>query len=599
NDIVSHAVVSMYSQGENQKLIAYISPTTAWLDEKVTALNESYIENRKNVFEGQSTSENTHHDNNGVVDSDTDSSRWINSYTGQPITLDQIKEWRAGTVQRIESLRPRRLLEIGCGTGDLLYHYAAQCESVLVTDISAAVLDRHQKILQQRGWSHVELRRGDALNLGTTTPDQFDTVVMNSVVQSFPNVQYLEKVLTQLLSIMEAGGKVLLGDIRNLDLLTAHVTAIEQGHLNGQRIEVSTLANRIQRRLQQEPELLLSPTYFTQLPTRYPEISRVDILVKRGIGDNEMLRYRYDVILHKRNEQTTSCDDLSCNWYDFSTLENLRDLLQAGIDPTFGISGIPNARIKDDFDLAEGLRHWPANQMISPSEYAGGFSPQATEQVQALESLLHYAEQCGYQCGVTWSQQRPDLLDVIFSRGELPPVQSRTHYSQTHLANYPQIAAMNSELSELLESALKKQLPEYMVPNLYITLERMPLTLNNKVDKKALPIPNESDLRRQDYVAPRNEIEQKISQLWQELLNVSQVGIYDNFFTQGGHSLQATRLISSIRNELNVKIPLRSIFEYPTLEQLSQIVTVHLVKGNRKHFQTEQETTQKLLKGDI
>ncbi|WP_340620434.1 non-ribosomal peptide synthetase [Xenorhabdus siamensis] len=595
NDIVSHAVVSMYSQdSENQKLIAYISPTTAWLDEKMTAFNESYIENWKNVFDGQYTSENTNHDNNGIVDSDSDFSGWMNSYTGQPITLDQIEERWAGTIQRIESLRPRRLLEIGCGTGDLLYHYAAQCESVLATDISAEVLARHQRILQQRGWSHVELKRGDALHLGTIAPDQFDTVVINSVVQSFPNVQYLEKVLAQLLSLIEAGGKVLLGDIRNLDLLTAHVTAIEQGHLNGQRIEVSTLANRIQRRLQQESELLLSPTYFTQLPTRYPEISRVDILVKRGIGDNEILRYRYDVILHKRNEQITSCDDLSCNWYNFSTLENLRDFLQAGIDQTFGISGIPNARIKDDFDLAEGLRHWPANQMISPSEYAGGFSPQATEQVQALESLLHYAEQCGYQCGVTWSQQRSDLLDVIFSRGELPPVQARTHYSQTHLANYPQISAMRSELSELLESALKKQLPEYMVPNLYIPLERMPLTLNNKVDKKALPIPDESDLLRQTYIAPRDEIEEKLCQLWQEHLKINQIGIYDHFFSLGGHSLLAVKITASIRNTLNNNFSMQQLFANPTIAQIARVI-----RNSHKHEISTPKTTHNISDGKI
>ncbi|MDE9508388.1 class I SAM-dependent methyltransferase, partial [Xenorhabdus bovienii] len=138
-------------------------------------------------------------------------------------------------------------------------------------------------ILQQRGWSHVQLRQGDALNLGTLVPDAYDTVVINSVVQYFPNVQYLDKVLAQLLPAIAAGGTILLGDIRNLDLLTAHVTAIEQSHLGEQRISVGTMANSIQRRLQQEEEFLLSPTYFAQLSARYPEIDRVDILVKRGV----------------------------------------------------------------------------------------------------------------------------------------------------------------------------------------------------------------------------------------------------------------------------------------------------------------------------
>ncbi|MBS9423624.1 non-ribosomal peptide synthetase [Photorhabdus caribbeanensis] len=165
--------------------------------------------------------------------------------------------------------------------------------------------------------------------------------------------------------------------------------------------------------------------------------------------------------------------------------------------------------------------------------------------------------------------------------------------------NPSQSSAIQTELSEQLESALKKQLPEYMVPSLYIPLERMPLSLNNKVDKKALPIPNENDFRQQNYVAPRNEVERKISQLWQEVLGVSQVSIYDNFFVLGGHSLQATRLISLIRNDLNIEIPLSSVFEHPTLERLARIATIHQVKEKSKHLQAGQETTQELLEGDI
>ncbi|MGV8004650.1 amino acid adenylation domain-containing protein [Photorhabdus temperata subsp. temperata] len=608
HDALSGAVVIVYGQDEDKKLIAYVCPSTGWLGEKAVEFNASSVENWTEIFDEQyrqpttasTQKESTQKENTrDAVASDSDFGGWMNSYTEQPIALEQMEEWLAGIMHRIKALHPHRLLEIGCGTGLLLYRYAEQCESVVATDISAEVLNRHQHILQQRGWSHVQLRRGDALNLGTLSADEFDTVVINSVVQYFPNVQYLEKVLEQLIPAVEAGGKILLGDIRNLDLLTAHATAIEQSHLNGQRIQVGTLANRIQRRLQQEPEFLLSPTYFAQLPERYPEIGRVDILVKRGIGDNEMLRYRYDVILHKRDENTKSCHELLANWHNFDSFESLCNLLQMGAEDILGVSGIPNARIKDDLTLAEGLRHWSANQMMTPPANAGSFSPQALQQVQEFESLLQYAEQCGYQCGVTWSQQQPDLLDVIFSRGELPPVQARTDYHQTHLANYPQISAISGELSELLESALKQQLPEYMIPGLYIPLERMPLTLNNKVDKKALPIPNEDDLRRQNYVVPRNEIEIKIGQLWKRLLNVSQVGIYDNFFTLGGHSLQATRLISSIRNELEIEVPLRSVFEHPTLEQLSQIITIHLIKEKRKHFQAEKETAQELLKGDI
>ncbi|MBI6547333.1 non-ribosomal peptide synthetase [Xenorhabdus lircayensis] len=614
HEALSSAVVIANNDSDgNKKLIAYVCPTDAWIDKKAQEFNADNLEHWTAVFDDQyrhnaDNTDNTINESN--VNEQTEHKNaiesnfggWNNSYTGQPIAIKQMEEWLTGTMQRIERLHPRRLLEIGYGTGLLLYRYAKDCEFVLATDISEVVLDQHQTELKRRGWDHVQLRRGDALSLGTLTKSSFDTLIINSVTQYFPNLRYLETLFKQSLPIIEAGGQIFLGDIRNLDLLTAHITAIEQSRLNGQPIQAGALANRLYRRLQQEQELLLSPTYFAQLPERYPEISRVDILVKRGVGDNEMLRYRYDVVLHKRggnSQHSQPSGGFAFNWHNFETLDGLGILLQTGTDDTFGVSGIPNARVKEDLALAENLRHWTANKLITPPEHTGRFSSQTEEQIQTFESLLQYAEQCGYQCGVTWSQQQPDLLDVIFSRGELPPIQARAAYIQTYKANYPQLSTVTNELSTELESALKQQLPEYMVPSLYIPLERLPLTSSNKVDKKALPVPNENDLRRQVYVAPRDEVEEKLSQLWQGLLKINQVGIHDNFFTLGGHSLQATRLISSIRNELHVEIPLKSVFEHPTLEQLSQITMVHLIKEKRKHFQTGQRTTQKLLKGDI
>ncbi|AYA40245.1 non-ribosomal peptide synthetase [Xenorhabdus nematophila] len=571
-DILSSAVVITNGDSDDKKLIAYVCPSAEWLARKATEFNADYVQSWTEIFDEQYRQKSVKNTLADQHDADSDFGGWINSYTDQPIPLEQMEEWRTGTMQRINALHPRHLLEIGCGSGLLLYRYAEQCESVLATDISAEVLTRHQHSLQQRGWSHVQLRQGDALNSGVLAPDTFDTVIINSVVQYFPNVQYLDNVLAQLLPAVAAGGKILLGDIRNLDLLTTHVTAIEQSHLGEQRISVSTMANRIQRRLQQEEEFLISPTYFAQLPARYPEISRVDILVKRGVGDNEMLRYRYEVILHKRDNHAASCHDRPVTWFDFNTIDAVSRLLQAGTYKTFGISGMPNARIKEDVELAEGLRHWPANQILSSLKNTGCLTSEAMEQILTFESLLQYAEQCGYQCGVTWSQKQSDLLDVIFGRDELPPVQARHQYSQTHLANYPQISAIGGELSEQLEMALKKQLPDYMVPSLYIPLERMPLSLNNKIDKKALPVPDDSDVHHQNYVAPRDEIEEKLCQLWQKHLKINQVGIYDNFFSLGGHSLLAVKITASIKNDLSNNFSMNQMFSNPTIAQIASVI---------------------------
>jgi amino acid adenylation domain-containing protein len=120
-----------------------------------------------------------------------------------------------------------------------------------------------------------------------------------------------------------------------------------------------------------------------------------------------------------------------------------------------------------------------------------------------------------------------------------------------------------------LKALLRERLPEYMVPEFYIYLESFPLLLNGKIDKRELPELQESDVIKEAYVAPRNTLEETLCQLWRELLKVEQVGIEDNFFLLGGHSLLATRLISMIRTKFDVEMPLRNIFEFPTIVQLS------------------------------
>ncbi|MDB6369063.1 amino acid adenylation domain-containing protein [Photorhabdus bodei] len=162
-------------------------------------------------------------------------------------------------------------------------------------------------------------------------------------------------------------------------------------------------------------------------------------------------------------------------------------------------------------------------------------------------------------------------------------------YSQTHLADYLLLPAISGELAELLESALKKQLPDYMVPSLYIPLERIPLNLNNKVDKKALPIPDENDLRRQAYIAPRDEIEEKLCQLWQEHLKINLIGIYDNFFSLGGHSLLAVKITASIRNTLTNNFSMHELFANPTIAQIASVI-----RHSHKHEISAPKTTHNI-----
>ena len=105
-------------------------------------------------------------------------------------------------------------------------------------------------------------------------------------------------------------------------------------------------------------------------------------------------------------------------------------------------------------------------------------------------------------------------------------------------------------------------------------METMPLTPNGKIDRKGLPAPN-SQLTQSDhpYVAPRTPTEQMIADVWSEVLHLDKIGIHDNFFDLGGHSLQATRVITRLSQPAHIDIPLRTFFEHPTVEELAIEIT--------------------------
>jgi amino acid adenylation domain-containing protein len=140
-----------------------------------------------------------------------------------------------------------------------------------------------------------------------------------------------------------------------------------------------------------------------------------------------------------------------------------------------------------------------------------------------------------------------------------------------------------------LRSFLKEKLPDYMIPTALVFLDLLPLTPNGKVDRRALPAPelSRSELENK-FVAPRTPVEEAIAGIWCKVLGLERLGVHDNFFELGGHSLLATQIISRLSNVFQVEIPLRQLFLYPTIAELTLIIAGKLEK-------TEQETVKQLL----
>ncbi|MCU0286474.1 MAG: amino acid adenylation domain-containing protein, partial [Acidobacteria bacterium] len=160
---------------------------------------------------------------------------------------------------------------------------------------------------------------------------------------------------------------------------------------------------------------------------------------------------------------------------------------------------------------------------------------------------------------------------------------------------YVYIVSIDENIIAGLREYLSKELPDYMIPSYFVHLEKIPLTPNGKIDRKALPKPEL--IAGDSYTAPRDEIEKKLVELWAEILgrdeaHASQlhtsIGIADNFFQLGGHSLKATILVSKIHKEFNVKVPLAEIFRAPTIGELAKYI-----KENNKEFHISVEPVEK------
>jgi surfactin family lipopeptide synthetase C len=135
-----------------------------------------------------------------------------------------------------------------------------------------------------------------------------------------------------------------------------------------------------------------------------------------------------------------------------------------------------------------------------------------------------------------------------------------------------------------LRAFLKEKLPEYMVPTTYVLLEAMPLTPTGKIDRRTLSTlgPTRRELEI-NFVAPRTIIEKEIAGIWAEVLNLDSVAVHDNFFDLGGHSLAATRVISQVIKHFQVDLPLKSLFESPTVAEMARLITEHRAEKLSEH----------------
>ena len=500
---------------------------------------------------------------------------WTSSYTGQPMPETEMREWVERTVEQILALRPERVMEVGCGTGLLLFRVAPHCRQYYASDFSDKALGYLRRQLAQRELPQVTLLQKMADDWDGIEPNSLDMVILNSVVQYFPDIDYLLRVLEGAARTVAPGGHLFIGDVRSLPLLEAFHTSIEMEQAPPE-LNRTQFRQRVRSRLAREEELVIAPAFFHALKEQLPSIGRVEIKLKAGRFHNEITRFRYDVLLQVGEAESA---EVEIPWLDGAerglAALDIPQLLPQTDAGFAGITRVPNGRLFAENQLLQ----WMAGKE-GPETLGELRQCLATYQSKGIdpENLRELGCAAGCAANILWPEDADatGAFDLVLRRDGRSEAVSSSRPVQiprkawSEYANQPAQDRSETKLIAQLRKHVKQRLPEIMVPSAFVVLAAMPLTPNGKVDRRALPSanPGRPELAT-TFTAPRTAVETALAGIWREILGLETVGVDDDFFKLGGHSLLATQLVSRLREVFKIELPLRALFEAPTIARLA------------------------------
>lgn len=561
----------------NKQLVAYVIPDfeNAAIENEITG--EEHVSQWQTLYDDIHEQPPAHHDPAFNIIG------WNSSYTGMPIPENEMREWVDHTVNTILNWEPKQVLEIGCGTGLLLFSIAPQVSRYWGADFSDPALDhvRQQLASAEFNLPHVSLFHKRAEDFAAFEGQTFDTIILNSVIQYFPSIEYLIDVLGKAVNVIEPGGRIFIGDVRNLQLLDAFHTSVQLFQATDS-ISSTALIQRSRRSLSQDKELVVDPRFFAVLKRQFPQIEHVEVRPKRGRAHNELTKFRYDVVLHIQGDERPIVEP---DWLDWEqeglTYPNVWQHLAQEAPPLLALRGVPNKRVTADVKTVEWL--------------AGGKVPETAEELRRAlaavqphgedpEQFWSLANELPYDVHVSWLNSSADgRYDVVLRRREetktspvkilyeKPRGDKSSHRPWRDYANNPLQSGgvTGTDLREYLEA----KLPGYMVPAAFILMDEFPRNPNGKVARDRLPAPGfDRAAQQKTYLAPRTEQEKLLAEIWEQVLGRDEIGIHDNFFELGGDSILSIRILARA-NQAGLHMSSVDIFKHQTIAELAAILS--------------------------
>jgi amino acid adenylation domain-containing protein len=507
---------------------------------------------------------------------------WQSSYTSEAIASQEMLEWRDNTVERILALQPKRVLEIGCGTGILLFEIAPHCQHYVATDFSPVALNTIHEKLQAAGLHHiVDLQLQNANVFDRKHCDAYDVIIINSVIQYFPDQDYLTEVLNYAVQYINQSGTIFIGDIRSY-IHAKPFYALTAWHKTSHRASIAVLKQQYQQLLLNEKELLVHHDYFHQFAKDVTGIDYIEWNLKKGNYANEMNQFRYDVILHVGNVNDLNFQPVieKYRWHiDQDSEQYFNQLLAKMSGDALIIEHMPNQRLRQSYELLAKLNNESANQAQSVIAPATLFT--LADRYQLNLNLMCSSTEPVYRMDAVFSKKKAtqSVLSILYQ-------QLQNHFlkqkiDKNLLTNHPSAYQVQQVIKQKLYQYIRKQLPDYMSHIKLFVIDQWPLTVNNKINREQLLA---IAAQQPKTTAVSNDpVEQAVIQIWQEVLYCSSISLDDNFFELGGHSLSAMKVITKLSQHFNIKLSVRAIFDCTTARQLSHFITEKLLGQAKLH----------------
>lgn len=481
----------------------------------------------------------------------------------------EMQEWLDPVVGHLTSMRPDRVLEIGCGTGMLLFPLVKQCSRYVGTDYSEIVLTN---LRQRLAGTSTDLKRVELLHRPADDFDGFegqlfDLVIIHSVVQYFPNMDYLKRVIEGAVKLVEPGGKIFIGDVQNFALLETYHTESILARVP-ESLSIESLKQKVRKRTELESELTIDPDFFLILEDEMPQIGHVNIQLRRGRIDNEPTKYHYDVTIHVGERPAIHDRYEWLSWDETGmNMDRLRDLLEQERTGVLCFTDIPNARIKSKVEAQKLISNGTKLRTIEELNNALGSVGKGVHP----EDIWSLSEKLGYIADIRYSENgSTGCCDIVFRKdgdenGIVPHRHTPLRKQMDDYGNNPANKLSTQNFAADLRKYLSGTLPDYMVPAAFVVLDDLPLTPNGKVDRNALPAPDTSTFTQDRvYDPPTNEDEFTLTEIWSKVLRLDKVGINDDVFELGGDSLLIFQIVTRA-TQSGLRITPKQVFENRTI----------------------------------